>query len=113
MMYFFFSGKKNTYQNTIMSLEVIVDYLRIIIKNQEKPPKFSFSATFIVFIITALGFVVGTALNNAFTLTFALIPTGGGLLGAWIQVIILLPLIIGIMYLLIIYLQPSMAKKMG
>ncbi len=96
-----------------MSLEVIVDLLRIIIKNQEKPPKFSFSATFIQFILTALAFVVGGVLINAFTLTFALIPIGGGLLGAWILVIIILPLIIGIMYLLIIYLQPSMAKKLG
>lgn len=96
-----------------MSLEIIVDCLRIIISNQEKPPKFSFSATFISFLITALAFVVGTALNNAFTLTFALIPVGGGLLGAWIQVIIILPLIIGIIYLLIVYLQPSMSKKLG
>ncbi len=91
----------------------IIKLLYRIASNQEKALKFSFSVAFITFLITALAFVVGTALDNAFTLSFAKIPLGGGLLGAWVQVIVLLPLVIGIMYLLIVYLQPSMAKKIG
>ncbi len=59
----------------------------------------------------SFAFILGLAINSALTQTFALIPAGTGLLGAYIYMVVALVICVLFIFLIYIYLQPWLASK--
>jgi uncharacterized BrkB/YihY/UPF0761 family membrane protein len=94
-------------------MDEIVDLLRCIKTNQEKPVPFSLGSTICMVLAAAVGFMIALALNNALVLCFQQIPIGtDGILGACIYAVIALVLGIILLFLIFTYLQPLLQSKM-
>jgi hypothetical protein len=96
------------------STQEIINLLKQIIKNQEKPP-FSFSGVFINFLVIALTIVGALTLQYAFQTSFNEIPLGStSVLGtSWIAVVVLIPIIILLIWIFCKYLQPVLFRTWG
>ena len=62
-------------------------------------------------VAAAFSFILALALNTFFTLLFAKIPTGGGLLGAAIYAIIALLVCVTMLFLIYVYVEPWLHKR--
>ena len=94
------------------NLSPVISLLHIIIANQNKPPPFSVGQLICSFFALAMAYVIAQAANNAFVLAFSKIPVGGGLLGAFIYLIIILPIGVFVIWAIVVYLQPWLQKKL-
>jgi ElaB/YqjD/DUF883 family membrane-anchored ribosome-binding protein len=100
----------NRYQQEA-TLTDVVYHLKAIEKNQAAAAKFNAGTYTALALAAAVGFVISLALGSALTQTFAKIPVGGGLLGAWIYAIIALVLGVALVFLIFLYLEPFLTKK--
>jgi len=78
------------------------------------PPKqFNAGSAIAIAFATAFGFVLALAINDFLSQLFAKIPTGGGLLGAGIYMIVAIILVTIFLFVIYIYLEPWLSCKLG
>lgn len=59
-------------------------------RKKQKHKMFNFGAELVNLVRNSFAFIMALALNAAFVATFALIPVGDGVLGAWLYAIVII-----------------------